>query len=532
MSQSGSYFGGGSPLPDIETITGDTGGPVGPDGAFNINVLGGENINTAGNPGTNTLAINLNEVIRWPDTDATGTTGVIYLGATGGVGGTKFMHNFSNSTYLGTNAGSFINVPGALNVGIGGSALAVATDVATSVAIGHGSQDNNSTSDNNVSVGTFSLGALTSGAGNNTVMGTLAGTNLLTGAYNILIGSSMIGGNAAGINYTTSESDNICISNSGVTGESNVLRLGAHGTGLGQQNRNFTAGIRGITPAVAGAQLTVIDSSHQLGSIANGTTGQLVTITTGANPVWASSSNGDFTFTSSTAGTPRILTVTNTDNTNTGSHATAQLTSGGASGGDPVSTYTVTGAQSFTTGIDNSDSDAFKISASTALGTTDTFIMTPAGERTMPLQPAFLAYNSADDTNVTGDGTAYTIIFDTEIFDQNGDYNNATGVFTAPVTGRYQFDAWARISNIGASHTAGTLSLVTSATLTWGSAFNPAAIRDANLTTSWGISKTLSLTAGDTVSVASLIFFSTKTITVTGQSSATRYTHFSGFLVC
>lgn len=36
-------------------MTGDSGGAVGPDGAFNINVLGQPDINIAGNPGTNTL---------------------------------------------------------------------------------------------------------------------------------------------------------------------------------------------------------------------------------------------------------------------------------------------------------------------------------------------------------------------------------------------------------------------------------------------------------------------------------------------
>lgn len=61
------------------------------------------------------------------------------------------------------------------------------------------------------------------------------------------------------------------------------------------------------------------------------------------------------------------------------------------------------------------------------------------GEITYPLLPAFLAYNSATDTNVTGAGADYTVICDTEVFDQGADYNNATGIFTAPITGRYDF---------------------------------------------------------------------------------------------
>lgn len=42
----------------IQTLTGNTGGAVGPDGAFNINVVGdGTTISVAGNPGTHTLTI-------------------------------------------------------------------------------------------------------------------------------------------------------------------------------------------------------------------------------------------------------------------------------------------------------------------------------------------------------------------------------------------------------------------------------------------------------------------------------------------
>lgn len=53
--------------------------------------------------------------------------------------------------------------------------------------------------------------------------------------------------------------------------------------------------------------------------------------------------------------------------------------------------------------------------------------------------PAFSAYLSTSPTNVTGDGTIYTIICDTVLFDQTSNYNNSTGTFTAPVTGKYLF---------------------------------------------------------------------------------------------
>lgn len=43
--------------PDVETLTGNSGGAVGPDGSFNINVVGSGSLVVTGNPGTNTLTI-------------------------------------------------------------------------------------------------------------------------------------------------------------------------------------------------------------------------------------------------------------------------------------------------------------------------------------------------------------------------------------------------------------------------------------------------------------------------------------------
>lgn len=59
MSQQGGLTTSGSGSSPIETLTGNSGGPVGPDGAFNINILGNNTtgINVVGMPGTSTLSI-------------------------------------------------------------------------------------------------------------------------------------------------------------------------------------------------------------------------------------------------------------------------------------------------------------------------------------------------------------------------------------------------------------------------------------------------------------------------------------------
>jgi hypothetical protein len=56
---------------------------------------------------------------------------------------------------------------------------------------------------------------------------------------------------------------------------------------------------------------------------------------------------------------------------------------------------------------------------------------------TKPLQPAFLARPSARQSNLAIN-TTHTIVFDSEIFDQNADFSSNT--FTAPVTGKYQLN--------------------------------------------------------------------------------------------
>ena len=54
----------------------------------------------------------------------------------------------------------------------------------------------------------------------------------------------------------------------------------------------------------------------------------------------------------------------------------------------------------------------------------------------LPAQPSVFVANTILRTNVTGNATGYTIIYDTEIIDQNGDFDGVS-TFTAPVTGQY-----------------------------------------------------------------------------------------------
>lgn len=106
--------------------------------------------------------------------------------------------------------------------------------------------------------------------------------------------------------------------------------------------------------------------------------------------------------------------------------------------------------------------DSYRLSQGSALGTNDTFIMTSAGERTMPLQPCFVAELDGQYDNVTGDGTQVNPVGNwTEITDQNADFN-VNGTFTAPITGSYSLFLLIYGRGFSSAHTKQSIAIITS----------------------------------------------------------------------
>ena len=143
------------------------------------------------------------------------------------------------------------------------------------------------------------------------------------------------------------------------------------------------------------------------------------------------------------------------------------------------------------------------------------------GYVTKPLQPAFQAKPSGSQLNPANNAT---VVFDTEIFDNNLDFTSNT--FTAPVTGKYHFDLWIRYSGgvDYANYVYFGNSLVTSnRTYQW--IFDPRVYDQAGTYFMVGISVLADMDVNDTAYVT---FF----INGTNQSDVEHNSWFSGYLVC
>ncbi len=182
----------------------------------------------------------------------TGSGGILnlFVGSKAGSSNTSGNADVMLGTIAGTN-----NTTGTHNVFVGNDAGSANTNGNENTYVGNAAGSQNNGIDNTF-VGN-AAGAVVTAGSSNTYVGFSAGFHNLLGSNNTFIGGS------AGSEVTGGSSD-ILIANIGVSVESNTIRIGTQGSGDGQQNRAFIAGISGVT--VSGGSPVYVDSNGQLGT--------------------------------------------------------------------------------------------------------------------------------------------------------------------------------------------------------------------------------------------------------------------------
>jgi len=170
--------------------------------------------------------------------------------------GSTITLDFNVSNLLIGSLGSSLS-SGSQNVAVGANALLSVSSASANTALGSAAGINLSTGGfntyignqagqfsttcaHNTAVGAAALGQLLSHASNegaNTAIGYQALNAIATGKFNTSLGYQ------SGKSLTLGNSSNIMIGNLGVAGDNNTMRLGTQGTGDGQVNQTFIAGL-------------------------------------------------------------------------------------------------------------------------------------------------------------------------------------------------------------------------------------------------------------------------------------------------
>jgi hypothetical protein len=154
----------------------------------------------------------------------------------------------------------------------------------------------------------------------------------------------------------------------------------------------------------------------------------------------------------------------------------------------------------------------------------NSLVIDSIGAMTNAAQPAFGAKKSGTQANIP----VYVetkVDFETEIFDQNGDYNNSTSTFTAPVTGRYQLNAHLFMQAINQNYVYAYM-LIKTSNRNHAIEIEPTAF-DSDAAFSMTLCHLCDMDAGDTATVK--IQFPN---TGSAQTDIHEYSEFSGYLVC
>lgn len=544
----------------VATLTGNSGGAVPPTGN-NINTIGTGSITIVGSPGTSTLTTQLTGLTNHNVLVGAGTStiGLIVPSTSGFVltsNGASLDPTFQASPGVGSittitgnsggpespSAGNFnivgtgsVTVAGTANTetvqltGLTNHAVLVGAGTATITNVGPGATGTvlvgNTAADPSFSA-TPSIGGITV-TGNSLFQ---AGTFTINSGTNAIA----ISGDAANTTLTLANGAGVKTVTLGsqTSTSSTLLQAGSGNFNITTANGDFTLntgqGAIGISTDAPAFTVLNIGTGAGIKNLTLGSTvGNSITVlragssgiglqTTGTGVISIVSADGDITMNSGTG----IISFSNdADDT-------------------VINIGTGAGQKDVLLGSTNTDSSLSLQYGTNGVtmtsGTGLTFLGTPDGEFTEPLQPAFLANLASNDDNVTGAGAFYflgTNVPLTIIFDQGSNFNT-NGTFTAPVDGKYTLGCSFLMGDLDIPMTAGRCFIPTSNRFFVVFTINPGVVRTDAGTAVFQGTVLVDMDAGDTAQCQIFIAGNlTDDADIQGQAD-NPLTWFSGNLEC
>ncbi len=273
--------------------------------------------------------------------------------------------------------------------------------------------------------------------------------------------------------------------------------------------------------------VTLTDHGVLLGSgtgaitpLAAASTGQTLMGSTGADP----SFTGSPSFSGSVTAATGLANTTGAVTINSGTSAFDLSVDASAT---TVSIATGGAAKTVTLGSTNTTSSTAIKSGTGNIAMNSGLTIDSSGRWTSSVQPMFLVGENASPTNVTGDNTVYTMVWDTEVYDVGSNF--ASNTFTAPVTGKYLLEA--NVTTIYSAAYSYAFMYIQTTGRTYTTAYGPVAVGlPSNL--AQAVSTLADMTAGDTAVVKIFWGNAAKTVGIQGNTGAGTYTtYFCGMLI-